>query len=148
MGGFSEDSLLAGGALSAVGALVLKIRRWTSWSLTWISNNFGSLGGLFHVKHHVITGEPQRFSQLFAISSGFSGSKHALAHREYYQHREGIGFGGALTSYSVPPEPETESAEASVESTTARLCFFMTDCTLVIPKTLRSLSSGTFIGPG
>jgi hypothetical protein len=36
----------------------------------------------------------------------------------------------------------------SVESTTARLCGFMTDFTSVMPRTLRSLSSATFIGPG
>ena len=35
-----------------------------------------------------------------------------------------------------------------MESTTARLWFFMTAFTSVMPRTLRSLSSATFIGPG
>ena len=39
-------------------------------------------------------------------------------------------------------------ASARVESTTARLCWFITDRTSVIPRTPRNLSSSTFIGPG
>jgi hypothetical protein len=92
------------------------------------------------------------FERLFAATGRLAGSKPARAHHEQYERRadcaQDMRFALASTSYSVPPALVTEPAEASVESTTARLCFFMTDCTSVIPNTLRSLSSATFMGPG
>ena len=92
------------------------------------------------------------FEQLFAAASGLSRQQRRLcpprAIRTPRRLRPRYAVWMASTRYSVPPEPDAELAEASVESTTARLCFFMTDCTLVIPNTLRSLSSATFMGPG
>jgi len=54
-----------------------------------------------------------------------------------------------VTDQSEAPWPAAAGpAAASRESTTARLWRFMTECTSVIPNTLRNLSSDTFMGPG
>src|SRR5579862_9347457 len=60
---------------------------------------------------------------------------------------DGVRFRSMKQGYS-PPIPPAIPAGARVESTTARLWFFITAFTSVIPRTLRNLSSGTFIGPG